>query len=291
MRHQNRGFRTGTIGARAALLLAALAMLWAPWGGALGAEGPAESGGAPVYGANAPADFPAGADLTYRTTAVMMLGGLPLTLHATTTTRWQRDAMRYDMHLHTDTVEFTQFSSGQIASDGALIPDRYSEKRPFHDTETVVIDWTHRHIRFGAAAPAQAPPPGAQDRLSLQFTLARLRRQFPERFPVGSVYAAHLIGPRDVDLWNFVVTGDDTIETGRGPMRTTHFAARRSVNSVEETMDLWLGADVYWMPVRIRMVDRKQSVIDSVLQKAELRAYVISPAPAPAAARTPAQTR
>jgi len=35
-------------------------------------------------------------------------------------------------------------------------------------------------------------------------------------------------------------------------------------------MDIWLGADVDWMPIRIKMIDRNQSVIDSVLQKAEI---------------------
>jgi len=35
-------------------------------------------------------------------------------------------------------------------------------------------------------------------------------------------------------------------------------------------MDIWVGADLRWMPIRIRMVDRNQSIIDSVLEKADM---------------------
>jgi len=40
------------------------------------------------------------------------------------------------------------------------------------------------------------------------------------------------------------------------------------VRDTEETMDLWLAADLHQLPVRIRMLDRNQAVIDSVLQSA-----------------------
>ena len=52
-------------------------------------------------------------------------------------------------------------------------------------------------------------------------------------------------------------------------MRAVRYSARRMAGGVEETFDIWLGADVHWMPVRIRMVDRHKSVIDSVLQSSD----------------------
>jgi len=219
--------------------------------------------------AGAPGPFPAAAELTYRTTAVTKLAGLPITLHARTTTSWRRDGERYEMRLHMDTIDFDQSSSGKLRPDGSLVPDRYSEKRPFHSLEAVDIDWSHGRMQFGGAAAVPSPEAGAQDRLSLQFELAHMRQSQPQRFAAGSTHAVNLIGPHDVDPWTFTVTDGESVETGRGPMRAARFSARRMVGTVEETMDIWLGADLYWMPIRIRMVDRKQTVIDSVLQTAQ----------------------
>jgi len=86
----------------------------------------------------------------------------------------------------------------------------------------------------------------------------------------GSTHEVHLIGTHDVDPWKFTVGETESIETGRGPMRAVRFSARRAVGTVEETMEIWLGEDLRWMPIRIRMVDRKQSIIDSVLEQALL---------------------
>ena len=62
----------------------------------------------------------------------------------------------------------------------------------------------------------------------------------------------------------------ETVGTGLGPMPTIHLSARRPAGRVEETMDIWLGAKTRWLPVRIRIVDRNGSVIDSVLQTASI---------------------
>jgi len=220
--------------------------------------------------APAPSVLPSSADLVYRTTATMKLMGLPVTLHARTTTRWRLDGGRYEMHLHMDTADFDQISRGRLGPDGDLVPDRYEEKRPFHEPDAVDVDWAHGDVRFGGAPPAPAPEAGAQDRLSLQFQLGQLRQHYPEQFVSGSVHTVKLIGTHDVDLWHFTVGQEDAIETGRGSMRAVRFSAHRTVGSVEETMDIWLGAELRWMPVRIRIVDRKGSVIDSVLQDADL---------------------
>jgi uncharacterized protein DUF3108 len=219
---------------------------------------------------SAPAGLPPSADLEYKTTATMKLMGLPVTLHARTTTRWRLDGEHYELHLHMDTAEFDQSSHGTLGPDGALVPDRYEEKRPFHSAEAVQIDWAQERVQFGEAAPVHAPAPGAQDRLSLQFELARLLQRYPERFAVGSTHEVNLVGTHDVDPWKFTVAQAESLDTGRGPMRAVRLAARRTVGSVEESMEIWFGVELRWLPIRIRIVDRHQSIIDSVLEQAVL---------------------
>jgi len=245
--------------------------LWVIWGmcSALLAAAPLRCLGASASG-SAPAGLPPTADLEYKTTATMKLMGLPVTLHARTTTRWRLDGEHYEMHLHMDTAEFDQSSRGTLGPDGALIPERYEEKRPFHSAEAVQIDWAHDQVQFGDAAPVHAPAPGAQDRLSLQFELARQFERYPERFAAGSTHEVNLVGTHDVDPWKFTVAQAEPIDTGRGPMPAVRLSARRTVGTVEESMEIWFGVDLRWLPIRIRIVDRHQSIIDSVLEQAVL---------------------
>lgn len=212
--------------------------------------------------------LPASADLGYRTTATLKLMGLPVTLHGRTTIRWRLEDGHYETRLHIDTGGFDQFSQGQLTADGALAPERYEEKRPFHEPDIVIIDWAHGHIQYGSSAPARSPAAGAQDRLSIEFELARQLQRFPQRFASGSVHSVNLIGTHDVDAWRFVSEDEKSVDTSKGAMRAVRFSARRTVGSVEETMDIWLGADLRWLPIRIHIVDRKGSVIDSVLDDA-----------------------
>jgi len=233
------------------------------------AAGPSAAGASSAPG-QARGALPPTATLVYLTTAVFRLAGLPITMHAHTTTTWRLDGDRYETHLHMDTADFDQTSRGTLGADGSLIPDRYTEKRPFHNAESVDIDWPHGRIQFGSGPPAHSPEPGAQDRLSLQFEIARQCEQNPERFVPGSTHAVNLIGTHDVDPWKFSVAKEEPVDTGSGPMRAVRFSARRMAGTVEETMDIWVSADLRWMPIRIRMVDRNQSIIDSVLEKADM---------------------
>jgi hypothetical protein len=220
--------------------------------------------------AGAAASLVPSANLVYKTTAEFLLGGMPLRLSARTTTSWRRDGSTYESHLHMDTGGFDQVSRGVVAPDGGLVPTSYTEKRPFHSPESVTIDWKTGQIQFVDKSTGPVPAGGAQDRLSLQFELARERLSHPEDYGSGTKHDVRLIGTHDVDPWTFVVGDEEAIETGRGPMRAVRYSARRKVGNVEETFDIWLGADLQWMPVRIRMVDRHQSVIDSVLQSSDL---------------------
>ena len=107
--------------------------------------------------------------------------------------------------------------------------------------------------------------------MSLPFELARQCLREPERFAPGTLHAVKLIGTHAVDPWKFNSEAVETVDTGEGALRAAHFSARRKVRDVEETMDIWLGMELHWMPIRIRMVDRNGSVIDSILQKHTIR--------------------
>jgi hypothetical protein len=260
--------RIGAIFAASALFWLALAFAQADAGKDAVPAGTNPTASKPT--AAMPVRLPAAANLVYDTSATFHLGSMPITLHSRTTTSWKRDGDHYEAHLHMETGGFDQTSRGDVRAEGMVTPARYSETKPFHSAEVVTIDWPHEQIRFGNSPPVHSPATGAQDRLSLQFELARQRLEFPDRFAPNSTHDVLLIGTHDVDPWKFTVTVEESVATGMGAMRAMRYSAHRTVHGVEETMDIWLGADVDWMPIRIKMVDRNQSIIDSILQKAEI---------------------
>ena len=241
--------------------LAALVLIAGLPGATIAASAPPTAGTAAL---------PASARLEYATTATMQWMGLPLTLRGHTVMTWKFDGTHYDAQLRIDRVGFTQHSEGRLQADGALAPERYTEKRPFHHPDAVMLDWARGQVRFGGATTHPAPKPGAQDRLSVQFEFARRMERNAQAFHPGDRDPIRLIGTHDVDDWKFTVGPAETVGTGLGPMPTIHLSARRPAGRVEETMDIWLGAKTRWLPVRIRIVDRNGSVIDSVLQTASI---------------------
>jgi hypothetical protein len=216
--------------------------------------------------------LPAQAALVYRSSGTFHLAGMPMTLHARTTTDWRLRGGRYEAHLHIDTVGFDQRSSGRLGPGGELRPESYVETRPFHDPEAVRVDWAAPLAHFAGASPPLAPAAGAQDRLSLQFELARRLRLRPADFAAGERHAVAIIGVHDIDPWDLEIAGEESLETGLGRLAARRCTARREIKGTVETLDIWLGPTQAGLPLRIRMVDRNQAVIDSVLAQVQFSA-------------------
>lgn len=195
---------------------------------------------------------------------------MPLSLRGQTVTTWKFDGSHYDAQMRVDRIHFAQHSQGHLQANGALAPQQYTEQRPFHRPDAVTVDWRHHLVRFGNGPQRPAPADGAQDRLSIQFEFARRMEQATQAFHPGDRYPVQLIGTHDVDDWRFSAGAVETIRTGLGAMTAIHLSARRPAGRKEETMDIWLGAKTRWLPVRIRIVDRNGSVIDSMLQAAAI---------------------
>jgi hypothetical protein len=213
--------------------------------------------------------MPRSARLVYRTHAEVPVLGLPLSLSARTETTWKLESGRYDCRLRTDTVEFDQHSAGEVAPARGLVPTHYDQKRPMKAAEAVTIDWARRRLEPAPEGPGPFElEDGAQDRLSLQFQLAWMHERDPERFRPGAVLPFQIIGPRGADRWDFHVDAAQPLRTGIGTVAAVRLHARRMAGDREETMEMWISDAAQGFPLRIRMVDRNRSVIDSTLDEA-----------------------
>ncbi len=212
--------------------------------------------------------LPRHARLVYGSVAVGHWKGIPLTIRGRTTTDWRYEDGRYETSLGIDVVDFGQTSSGQFRSDYGLAPDRYTERRRRRGTIATDFDWSRHRVTFSEASPARDAEPGAQDRLSLQFQLSVLRQVYPERFVPGAVLPIPLAGTRDITQWYFVVGREEEIETGQGTMRGLRMQSRRTDGDAQESLEVWISPDLDWLPIRIRIVDRDNTLIDSVLDQA-----------------------
>jgi hypothetical protein len=215
-------------------------------------------------------ELPRSAHLVYDTTGTGRLAGIPLTLHGITTTDWHFAGGRFDSSLVNDTADFGQTSSGRFLAEAGLAPERYTEKRRHRAPVATSLDWDDKQITFldsGAVVPAAS---GIQDRLSVQFQMSVLRQAYPQRFVAGAQFSMTVAGLHDLSEWLVTVRGEETIDTPGGPVAAVRIQTSRPQEESNESMDMWLSAQLHWFPVRVRLVDRNGTVIDSVLHSATL---------------------
>ncbi|MEI7446691.1 MAG: DUF3108 domain-containing protein, partial [Burkholderiales bacterium] len=156
-----------------------------------------------------------------------------------------------------------QASRGRIGPAG-LMPVRYAEQRGNRPERSVEMDPTAGTLNPGGQPPVPMPA-GTQDRLSVFYQLGLLARAEPERFVAGAVREMPIASFRDVRIERFVVVGDEILMAPGGPIRALRLFRPPLPGTSDPRIDLWLGYDHDMLPVRLRIEDTSQRVLDQVL--------------------------
>jgi hypothetical protein len=161
----------------------------------------------------------------------------------------------------------TQLSTGRIGP-GGFEPLRYSEQRGSRPERTVLFDPALRQLKpaDGRGTPVPAPP-GMQDRLSVLYQIGLLARAEPERFGAGATRELPVATMRDVRIERFEIVGDETLATSSGPIRALHLHRPPPPGTDDPRIDVWLGYDLDMLPVRLRVEDAGQRVLDQVIER------------------------
>ena len=161
----------------------------------------------------------------------------------------------------------TQVSIGTMGP-GGLVPRRYAESRGRSAERAVSFDPEASRLLPPGGAPLSVPR-GIQDRLSVFYQLGLMARAQPAAFAPGQEVVVPVASLRDMRLERFQVVGDEVLMVPGAPMRALHLHRPPPAGSRDPKIDLWLGYDQQMLPVRLRVEDGSQRVLDQLLDTAE----------------------
>ncbi len=177
---------------------------------------------------------------------------------------WKREGDRYEITGTAQAVGFfTLFLEGRIeqsttgrVTDSGLRPERFVERRGATPEEGLAFDWEARRVEFrrGDLTRTGELTDETVDWLSMIFQLAH-------RPPAGESMALRVYTQRRLYQYRLEIVGTETLELPFGPAATVHL--RHTGAKPEETVDVWLGIDQHYLPVKLRYpVARNRLVVE-----------------------------
>lgn len=166
---------------------------------------------------------------------------------------WTRDGDRYEISGTAEASGFftlflegriTQESSGTVTPEG-LRPDRFTERRGDTPEEGLAFDWDARTIEFrrGFAKRKGVLADSTVDWLSMIFQLAHLP-------PARDGTPLRVYTQRRLYEYRLNVVGPEELDLPFGKAKTLHL--RHEGSRPEEAVDVWLGVDQHYLPVKLR---------------------------------------
>ena len=201
-----------------------------------------------------PDALPAEVSIAYALTSVFADGEAEYT--------WKRDGDRYEI---TGTAQATGFftlflegridqsSSGRVTPQG-LRPERFTERRGSTAEEGLAFDWDARTVEFRRGDERRTGPlnDSTVDWLSMIFQLAHMP-------PKGDSMDLRVFTQRRLYQYHLQVLGFEELELPLGRANTLHL--RHTGEKPDDTVDVWLGVDQYFLPVKLRYPVAKNRLI------------------------------
>ena len=186
--------------------------------------------------------------------------------HAKAEISWSIDGTEYQARQSISAFllgSMEQTSQG-IWSVQGLQPLEFTDRR-FTKTRAVQFDWERGQALFTPERPAAAIGTGAQDRLSVFLQLAAMLQAMPQLRVAGTHIDIPTLGSRSLQMWTFVVEGDETVEVPAGHLPTLRLRRQSQVGEDEKAL-LWVNPERGYMPARIHLEEHNGDVMDFVLK-------------------------
>ena len=156
-----------------------------------------------------------------------------------------------------------QTSQGTWGAQG-LQPLEFTDRR-FAKRRSVQFDWAQGQALFTPERPPAAIGPGAQDRLSVFLQLAAMLQTMPQLRTPGTRVQVPTLGSRSLQMWTFVVEGEETVEVPAGRLPTLRLR-REPQAGEQESAQLWVSPSTHYLPARIHLEESNGDVMDFLLK-------------------------
>lgn len=179
---------------------------------------------------------------------------------------WRQDGSRYEARQQIKAFLLgarSQSSVGQITPRG-LRPERFGDKA--RSERAAHFDFDKHEVIFSANTPRATIGDGAQDRLSVFIQLGAMLAAAPGRYPPGTQITLTTVGARNADRWTFTVDGPETLDlpVGSTPALKLQRLPREDQH-YDQKAELWLGTELGYLPVRIRLSQSNGDFVDLLL--------------------------
>lgn len=155
-------------------------------------------------------------------------------------------------------------SEGLITSAG-LSPTRFTHQfgKDGNKVHRADFDWTSAKLTLqeNAASSVVDLPVGTQDMLSFMY-------QFMFVPPLTEMQVIVTNG-RKLNQYPYRFEGEEEIETALGKVKTLHIA--KNSNEGDGKLELWLGVDYHYLPMKIRKIDKDDKVYEQVISTLEAK--------------------
>ncbi len=180
---------------------------------------------------------------------------------------WQQDGTHYNARLALSTFGQTrvQTSRGLITEEG-LAPTRFSDK--YRSEVAAHFNREQGKVTFSANTPDVPLLSGAQDRLSVLIQLATLIAGNPSQFQNATTLTLQVIGARDGDTWLFTIGEEETLALPGGSQRALKLV-RNPRQEFDQKVELWLGTNLNYLPIRIKITEPNGDFLDQKWQSIE----------------------
>jgi len=148
-------------------------------------------------------------------------------------------------------------SRGSLTANG-LRPREFFDERSGRDTARAWFDWQTQQVTMQYKGERKTEPmfPDTQDRLSFLVALSLL----PGRAQSTSF---HIVDGKGLSHHKYQVLGRERLTTPAGEFDTVK-VARLSEGERQETAELWLAAELGYLPVRLLVVQEDGTRLDQM---------------------------
>ena len=154
-------------------------------------------------------------------------------------------------------------SKGAVTA-GGLRPESFVETRNGHIKRSATFDWSAGQVELTDGDHKQTVPlpPNTWDATSFAWNFSFAR-------PDGKDLKVNATDGRRITEYRYKVVGREKLVTAMGDLETVHVKKIQDEGD-KRAFDVWLAVDQFYLPVRIRAIEKDGTAFDSLVEDIKL---------------------